>query len=136
MYEWRIPGEGDDLMQHLKWARLDGSAIEAKYDNLLKGTDGYLQYQQDRLGYKIPDTAETRIEAINGSDVYLTLDSTQNIQTNDYNFTEMNWKLIGYEGNVILENIEQIDKIVHRGFSDEEGDEFRNQISISIGVDK
>ncbi len=50
--------------------------IEAKYDNLLKGTDGYLQYQQDRLGYKIPDTAETRIEAINGSDIYLTLDSS------------------------------------------------------------
>ena len=49
--------------------------IEAKYDNLLKGTDGYLQYQQDRLGYKIPDTAETRIEPINGSDIYLTLDS-------------------------------------------------------------
>ena len=49
--------------------------IEAKYDELLKGTDGYLQYQQDRLGYKIPDTAETRIEAINGSDIYLTLDS-------------------------------------------------------------
>ena len=50
--------------------------IEAKYDNLLKGTDGYLQYQQDRLGYKIPDTAETRIEPINGSDIYLTLDSS------------------------------------------------------------
>ena len=50
--------------------------IEAKYDNLLKGTDGYLQYQQDRFGYKIPDTAETRIEAINGSDIYLTIDSS------------------------------------------------------------
>ena len=49
--------------------------IEAKYDNLLKGTDGYLQYQQDRLGYKIPDTAETRIDAINGSDIYLTIDA-------------------------------------------------------------
>lgn len=50
--------------------------IEAKYDNLLKGTDGYLKYQQDRLGYKIPDTAETRIDPINGSDIYLTLDSS------------------------------------------------------------
>ena len=49
--------------------------IEAKYDNLLKGTDGYLQYQQDRLGYKIPDTSETRIDPINGSDIYLTIDS-------------------------------------------------------------
>ncbi|MEI3508641.1 MAG: hypothetical protein V8R01_06040 [Bacilli bacterium] len=30
--------------------------IEAKYNDLLKGTDGYLQYQQDRFGYKITDT--------------------------------------------------------------------------------
>ena len=50
--------------------------IEAKYNNLLRGTNGYLQYQQDRFGYKIPDTAETRIDAINGSDIYLTLDAS------------------------------------------------------------
>ena len=40
--------------------------------------------------------------------MYLTLDSTQNIKTNDYDFAEMNWKLVGYDGTVILENIEQI----------------------------
>lgn len=56
---------------------IDGElGIEAKFDDLLKGTDGYQQYQQDRLGYKIPDTAETRIDAIDGSDIYLTLDSS------------------------------------------------------------
>ena len=58
---------------------IDGElGIEAKYNDLLKGTDGYLQYQQDRFGYKIPDTAETRIDAIDGSNIYLTIDS--NIQ--------------------------------------------------------
>ena len=56
---------------------IDGElGIEAKYDDLLKGTDGYLSYQQDRFGYRIPDTPETRTEALDGSDIYLTLDSS------------------------------------------------------------
>ena len=49
--------------------------IEAKYDEMLRGTDGFLQYEQDRFGYKIPDTPETRIEAKDGNDIYLTIDS-------------------------------------------------------------
>ncbi len=58
---------------------IDGElGIEAKYNDLLKGKDGYLSYQSDRFGYKIPDTKETRIEATNGANIYLTLDS--NIQ--------------------------------------------------------
>ena len=58
---------------------IDGElGIEAKFDSELKGTDGYYKYQQDRFGYKIPDTAETRIEAIDGNNIYLTIDS--NIQ--------------------------------------------------------
>ena len=52
--------------------------IEYKYNDELKGTDGYVEYQQDRYGYKIPDTKETRIEPIDGDDIYLTIDS--NIQ--------------------------------------------------------
>ncbi len=52
--------------------------IEAKYDDVLKGKDGYLEYQRDRNGYRIPDTNEIRIEPQNGSNIYLTLDS--NIQ--------------------------------------------------------
>lgn len=52
--------------------------IESKYNKLLTGTNGYLTYQRDRYGYKIPDTKENRLEAINGNDVYLTIDS--NIQ--------------------------------------------------------
>lgn len=52
--------------------------IEAKYNDDLKGTDGYIKYQKDRFGYKIPDTKEEKVEEINGSDIYLTIDS--NIQ--------------------------------------------------------
>lgn len=50
--------------------------IESKYDEILKGTDGYEEYQQDLNGYKIPDTPEERIDPINGSDIYLTIDSS------------------------------------------------------------
>ena len=50
--------------------------IEAKYNDLLKGTDGYTEYQQDRYGYKISGTKEINIEADDGYDVYLTVDSS------------------------------------------------------------
>ena len=52
--------------------------IEVEYDELLKGENGYLSYQQDRYGYKIPDTPEINEPAIDGSDIYLTIDA--NIQ--------------------------------------------------------
>ena len=52
--------------------------LEGQYDNILKGHNGYTKYQQDRYGYKIPDTKEETKEAQNGSDLHLTIDS--NIQ--------------------------------------------------------
>lgn len=52
--------------------------LESKYNDWLTGTNGSLSYQKDRFGYKIPDTEEQRTDAIDGSDIYLTLDS--NIQ--------------------------------------------------------
>ena len=52
--------------------------IESKFDEELQGKDGYTKYQQDKYGYKIPDTPEETIEAEDGMDIYLTIDS--NIQ--------------------------------------------------------
>ena len=49
--------------------------IESKYDDILKGTDGFEEYQQDLNGYKIPDTKETRVNPENGSNIYLTIDA-------------------------------------------------------------
>ena len=56
---------------------IDGKlGIESKYNDILKGTDGYYKYQQDKKGYRIPDTPEERVEAQDGSDIYLTIDSS------------------------------------------------------------
>lgn len=52
--------------------------IESLYNDELKGTDGRIEQQQDRYGYKIPDTPEINVPATNGNDIYLTLDA--NIQ--------------------------------------------------------
>lgn len=52
--------------------------IEKQYDAILKGTDGYIQYQKDLKGYKIAGTTPIQKDAIQGKDIYLTIDS--NIQ--------------------------------------------------------
>ena len=52
--------------------------LEDLLNDVLAGTEGYTTYQKDVNGYKIPGTKEVTVNAINGNDVYLTLDS--NIQ--------------------------------------------------------
>lgn len=52
--------------------------IESKYNEELSGTDGYLEYQKNKYGYKITGTKEKSIAAKDGDDIYLTLDA--NIQ--------------------------------------------------------
>lgn len=52
--------------------------LELYYDNILKGEDGYVTYQKDLKGYKIAGTNEVRKDAVEGKDIYLTIDS--NIQ--------------------------------------------------------
>ena len=52
--------------------------IEAYYNDKLTGSNGSIEYQKDRKGYKISGTKEIVIDALDGNDIYLTLDS--NIQ--------------------------------------------------------
>ncbi|MBR1376555.1 MAG: penicillin-binding protein [Bacilli bacterium] len=62
--------DGETIIQ------IDGElGIESKYDDELKGVDGYLSYQQDAKGYQIPETEEKRIPAQDGSDIYLTINA-------------------------------------------------------------
>lgn len=69
----------DDYDQEVTKTEIVGElGIESKYNDLLKGSDGYLEYQQDRYGYKIPGAKEVSIEALNGYDIHLTIDA--NIQ--------------------------------------------------------
>ena len=52
--------------------------IEKQYDVVLRGEDGYITYQKDLKGYRIADTPFVRQDAVQGKDIYLTIDS--NIQ--------------------------------------------------------
>lgn len=73
--------------------------IESKYDNKLQGKDGYTKYQQDKYGYKIPDTPEETVPAENGIDIYLTIDS--NIQRFAENATNELVENYGPEWSII-----------------------------------
>lgn len=53
--------------------------IEAYYDKKLNGEPGKKTYQQDAYGYQLPDNDKHPVyieEAINGNDIYLTLDNS------------------------------------------------------------
>ena len=58
--------------------------IEQYYNNMLRGEDGFIMYQQDVNGYKIPNTREEVKESKDGVDIYLTLDSNIQFFTEKY----------------------------------------------------
>jgi len=69
--------------------------IESYYDNYLKGTDGYTEYQQDAAGYPMPNTQITQ-DAESGSDIYLTIDNNvqlilENVLTKLKNEHALDW---------------------------------------------
>lgn len=49
--------------------------IESYYDDILSGTNGYITYQKDAKGYKLPNRPYEEEKAKSGSDIYLTIDS-------------------------------------------------------------
>lgn len=97
--------KGNFLSYTLGYAKLNSDGkivgemgIESLYNDLLTGTDGFKEYQKDLKGYKIANTKEKVQDALDGSDIYLTIDS--NVQffieqaledaTNKYKFDELN----------------------------------------------
>ena len=48
--------------------------IESYLNDELSGTDGYHSYQQDKNGYVLPGMSDETVDAVDGYDVYLTLD--------------------------------------------------------------
>lgn len=49
--------------------------IEKAYESVLKGEDGKITYQKDLKGYQIANTPVIKIDATQGKDIYLTLES-------------------------------------------------------------
>lgn len=69
--------------------------IEAYYNEELKGTDGYTEYQQDAKGFPMPNTQITK-DAESGSDIYLTIDNNiqlilENVLTKLAKEHSLNW---------------------------------------------
>lgn len=69
--------------------------IESYYDDVLKGTDGYTEYQQDAKGYPMPNTQITQ-DGESGSDIYLTIDNNvqlilENVLTKLKNEHTLDW---------------------------------------------
>lgn len=48
--------------------------IESRYDDVLKGIDGKILTLTDYQGIEIENAAETRVEPVNGNDLYLSVD--------------------------------------------------------------
>ena len=52
--------------EETKEEQIEGElGIEGYYNDILKGENGYLRYEQDRNGYKIPYTTETKVDEAN-----------------------------------------------------------------------
>jgi len=70
----------ETLASHLLgYMSRDGKAVnglEVSYDEQLTGTDGYLNYQKDAKGYKLPDSQDNYLPPQNGSNLKLTVDDT------------------------------------------------------------
>lgn len=70
----------ETLASHLLgYMSRDGKAVnglEVSYDEQLTGTDGYLNYQKDAKGYKLPDSQDNYLPPQNGSNLKLTIDDT------------------------------------------------------------
>ncbi|WP_427050476.1 penicillin-binding transpeptidase domain-containing protein [Paenibacillus sp. TC-CSREp1] len=57
----------------------DGKAVnglEVSYNDVLTGTDGYLNYQKDAKGIKLPDSQDSYLPPQNGKNLKLTIDDT------------------------------------------------------------
>lgn len=97
--------KGNYLSYTLGYAKQDSDGkitgemgIEALFNDELTGTDGFREYQKDLKGYKIANTTESILEAVDGNNIYLTIDS--NVQffieqaleaaSNKYTFDELN----------------------------------------------
>ncbi len=84
--------------------------VEGYFDDELKGTDGFVEYQKDAYGYQMANTPENRIDAISGSDIYLTINSDiQNVLENAIatfsKNNQMDWALVtvmdATNGNIV-----------------------------------
>ncbi|MDO4197772.1 MAG: penicillin-binding protein [Erysipelotrichaceae bacterium] len=98
-YTRYYPYNGDISPQLVGFAKSDDTGklvgqlgIEAYLNDELSGTDGTHSYQQDKHGYVLPGMYEETVDAVNGYDVYLTLDVSIQEALNTCLQTTMDYK--------------------------------------------
>lgn len=84
-YSKRYYKMGDFASYTIGYAKADDDGeingemgIEEYFNDILKGKDGYTEYQKDLRGYQMPNTPSITREPVSGKDIYLTIDN--NIQ--------------------------------------------------------
>lgn len=95
----------------------EGTKVSEAYKDIFVCGDGrYIVRDDEGFIYIIDDlynsVFDKKYAVINtrliSQNLYLVLDSTENIKFNDYGFANFNWSLVNYNGEVILDGIEQI----------------------------
>ncbi len=64
------------LLGYVRADHTGGAGLEHRYDETLKGEDGWLLTLVDAFGEPVPQTVQSRSEPVDGSSLHLTLDAT------------------------------------------------------------
>jgi len=101
----------------------DGNILSEEYKDIYVCKDGrYIVRTQRDTAKIINDEYEKVFDAeyqvmnprFISQNMYLTLDTTENIEFNDYRFpTNLNWKLVNYDGEVVFDGIQQIYDVLY-----------------------
>ncbi len=113
-----INSNGDVISPSYKdiYVSNDGRYIVRDEDNYLKVID---EEYNDLFGRKYA-VINPRLVT---SNLYLVLDSTENIEFNEYGIANITWSLMNYDGQIILDGIEQIYDQVYELPEDKEKDD-------------
>ena len=112
----------------------EGNMISDTYKDMYVCGDGrYIVRDDEGFLYIIDDNYnpifDKKYSVINTrlieNNLYLILNSTENIKFNDYGFANLNWSIMNYDGEIIIEGIEQIYDQFYK-ISKEDKDEAEN----------
>lgn len=95
----------------------EGNMISEAYKDIYICGNGRYIVRNNDDSFKIIDEEYNNIFDKNYSvinprfssqNLYLVLDSIENIKSNDYDYAEFNWNIVNYDGEIILDEVEQI----------------------------
>lgn len=111
---------------------LEGNKVSDKYKDIFICGDGRYIVQDEESAFKIIDDSynlvfEQKYASINprliSQGLYLVMESSQGIKSNEYGFAKPTWKLMNYNGEILFEGIEQIYDLMYKIPTDNREDE-------------